>query len=82
MTGAAAATAAAAVGVQDHQEGIAAKVELDLGASLERLSRAASRNTESSKVCRRGYRYVSRVQYIYIIQRRLAIETTELQTHD
>eukprot|EP00903_Cladosiphon_okamuranus_P005581 g5554.t1 len=36
-------------GVQDHQEGIAAKVVLDLRASLERLSLAASRNTESSK---------------------------------
>eukprot|EP00752_Nemacystus_decipiens_P016305 g14581.t1 len=36
-------------GVQEHQEGIGAKVVVDLGVSLERLSRAASRNTESSK---------------------------------
>lgn len=35
--------------MQDHQEGIAAKVVLDLSASLERLSLAALRSTESVK---------------------------------
>lgn len=65
------------LGVQDHDEGIAAKVALDLGASLERLSLASSKSTESSKVMY-AYLQLSHVPHTQL----LAAIKTRLQPHD